>query len=250
MNRIRRKWLVASGALDACGVLLYVVFSPMRFTAFLLLCIGAAVLLWGFLESLGRGKAAICARRIFSLLLAIGLAVFMILEIKIITYGQTDHEKQVSAVIVLGAGVHGTRPSLSLQSRLEATLAYIEDKPDVPIIVSGGQGAGEDITEARCMADWLIEHGVAQERILLEEKAENTRQNIAYSKEILKAEGIDTTDHIAVVSADYHLYRASLYWGVPWMVPVASHMPGEYVILTANYYIREAFAIGKLLVLG
>ena len=61
---------------------------------------------------------------------------------------------------------------------------------------------------------------------------------------------MDTTAKIAVVSADYHLYRASLYWGTPGMVPVAAHMPGQYWPLTGNYYIREAFAAASLLVFG
>ena len=58
----------------------------------------------------------------------------------------------------------------------------------------------------------------------------------------------NTTANIAVVSADYHLYRASLYWGTPGMVPVAAHMPGRYWPLTVNYFIREAFAVAAELV--
>ena len=108
---------------------------------------------------------------IAGIVLAIGMAVFLILEINIITYGRTDHEQSVSAVIVLGAGVHGTRPSLTLEKRLEATLEYIEDKEDIPIVVSGGQGAGEEITEARwCSPDealTLIRKGTTAEYFLI-----------------------------------------------------------------------------------
>ena len=98
------------------------------------------------------------------------------------------------------------------------------------------------------MADWLVGHGVSEDRIWLEEQADNTEENIRFSTELLAARGVDVTENIAVVSADYHLYRASLYWGVPWMVPVAAHMPLQYLPLTINYYIREAFAAAKLLV--
>jgi len=109
---------------------------------------------------------------------------------------------------------------------------------------------GENITEAQCMADWLIEHGIDESRIYLEEQATNTRENVEFSQEILQSIGIDTTDNVAVVTSNYHLYRASLYWGVPWMVPVAAKMPAFYWPLTLNYYIREVFAVAKLLVFG
>ena len=100
------------------------------------------------------------------------------------------------------------------------------------------------------MADWLIAHGVEEGRVLLEDQADNTEENIRFSTELLAARGIDTTGNIAVVSADYHLYRASLYWGGSGFVPVAADMPGRYWPLTVNYYIREAFAAAKLLVFG
>ena len=93
------------------------------------------------------------------------------------------------------------------------------------------------------MADWLIGHGVAADRILLEDQADNTEENIEFSQAMLRDNGIDVTSHIAVVTSDYHLCRASLLWSVPWMVPVAAHMPEAYWPLTVNYFIREAFAV-------
>lgn len=247
---MKRRWLVCSAVFALLGVLLYFVYTPMRFSGYLLLGVAAFCLLWGWLESRKEQKLARVVRRLLSLLLAVGLAVFAILESRIVSYGHTDHEKDVSAVVVLGAGVNGTVPSLSLRVRLDAALAYIEDKPEIPIVVTGSQGPGENISEARCMADWLIDRGVSAERIILEEQADNTEENIRFSKQMLAELGVDTTDNIAVVTADYHLYRASLYWSVPWMVPVAAHMPGAFLPLTINYYIREAFAVAKLLVFG
>lgn len=64
------------------------------------------------------------------------------------------------AVIVLGAGVNGTEPSLSLRTRLDAALDYLERWPEIPVVLTGGQGYGEEITEAACMYAYLTEHGV------------------------------------------------------------------------------------------
>lgn len=247
---MKKGWLILTAVFVLLGILLCFVYTPMRFTGFLFFCAAAAALAWGFLTARREKRPFRILRRIFAILLAAGLAFFAVLEVKVVSYGRTDWESDVSAVVILGAGVNGTTPSLSLQVRLEAALDYIQDKPDIPIVVTGSQGPGEDISEAACMAQWLIGHGVESERIYLDEEADNTEENIRYSQEILQEQSIDITGNVAVVSADYHLYRASLYWGTTGMVPVAAHMPGRFWPLTVNYYIREAFAAAKLLVFG
>ena len=247
---MRKRWVILAIVLVAVEVPVRLFFSPMRFTAFLLLCAAALSLIWGFLEARREKKPFRVARRVLVGLLALGLALFAALEVQVIRWSRTDWETQPAAVVILGAGVNGNQPSLSLLVRLEAALEYIQDKPNIPIVVTGSKGPGEDISEAECMAGWLIAHGVEEGRVLLEDQADNTEENIAFSKEILREQGVDPTAKIAVVSADYHLYRASLYWGAPGMVPVAAHMPGRYWPLTVNYYIREAFAAASLLVFG
>ena len=101
---------------------------------------------------------------------------------------------------------------------------------------------GEEISEAACMYGWLAARGVPPERIILEEQADNTRENIGYSLALLSERGIDAGDGVAVVSSGYHLCRASMYMPGN-MVPVAARMPARYLPLEVNYYIREAFGI-------
>ena len=223
------------------GVLLS---TPVRFSGGLLIGVGAVLLLWGALK----GKKVL--RCVLALLILIGFLVFAAAEIQVLRYAHKNDDSPVSAVIVLGAGVYGTAPSLSLRVRLEAALDYISNKPDVPIVVSGGQGSGENITEAQCMRDWPVAHGVDESRIWMEERATSTKENIDFSRALLQERGIDTTDNIAVVSADYHVYRASLYWGLPWMVPVPAPMDGHWWPITVNYFIREAFGVVYVRVFG
>ena len=80
-------------------------------------------------------------------------------------------------MIVLGAGVNGTEPSLSLRTRLDAALDYLTANPDIPAVLTGGRGYGETITEAQCMYDYLTERGVEPERLILEDAASNTAEN-------------------------------------------------------------------------
>ena len=65
--------------------------------------------------------------------------------------------------------------------RLEGALDYLNQYPDSVAIVSGGMGKGEDITEAKAMHDWLVQHGLPEERVLMEPKATSTEENLRYS---------------------------------------------------------------------
>ena len=248
MKRTETACYILAGGCLLLGSLLRFVFTAMRFTGFLLWCAAAALVVFALLTRWKeRHGWAIWLRRVFLALLAAGFLFFAVLEVRVISWARTDSDTPVTAMIVLGAGVNGTEPSLSLQTRLEAALAYAQDRPDIPIVVSGSQGRGEEISEARCMADWLAGRGVEPDRILLEEQADNTQENIQYSLAMLSERGLDPAANIAVVSSDYHLCRASMYMPDN-MVPVAAHMPARYLPLTLNYYIREAFGVAAELV--
>lgn len=229
------------------GVALINIWSAVRFTGLLFVLTAGVILLWAVFDKWsGKNRAGIVAKRTLSVLLVLGALLFLFLEAEVIRRARTDNDTAVAGVIILGAGVNGTVPSLSLRVRLEAALEYLADKPEIPIVVTGSQGPGEAISEAECMADWLIAHGVSEERILIEDQADNTEENIAFSKALLHENGYDTLAHYAVVSSDYHLCRAAVYWGAPaYMVGVAAKMPTQYQysLLTVNYYIREAFAL-------
>lgn len=233
------------------AALYFIPMTGMRFSGMLLMCAGVFFLTVLALHRLSaERKWALWLKRGLLLAFALGFALFSVMEVWVLSKDSTDWERDVNAVIVLGAGVNGRAPSLTLQTRLEAALEYVQDKPDIPIVVTGGQGNGEEITEARCMADWLLSHGISEERIVLEEQATNTRENIDYSLTLLHAMGIDTTSNIAVVSNDYHLARAAYLWGPPNMVPVAAHMPAWFWPLTVNYYVREAFGMAEAVLLS
>lgn len=106
--------------------------------------------------------------------------------------------------IILGAKVNGEVPSLSLRYRLETALAYAEKYPDVMLILSGGQGPDEDISEAEAMRRYLTDHGVDEERLLMEAESTSTYENIRNAKKLMP-EGVN---EITIITSDYHLARA------------------------------------------
>ena len=98
--------------------------TASRFAAFLLCCAGAAFAVWALLDrwSAGGRRWALWCKRIMLVLIALGLALFAGLEAWLISWARTDETTPVEAVVVFGAGVNGTEPSMSLLSRLEAAL--------------------------------------------------------------------------------------------------------------------------------
>ena len=189
--------------------------------------------------------------RIVVLLTCIGLAYFCFVEYFIIKNARTDADAGRDYLIVLGAAVYGDQPSLTLVRRLEGTKAYLDAHPETVAIVSGGMGKGETITEAQAMHDWLIAHGVAPERVIMEPKATSTQENLKYSFDIIRSRGDEPAGRVAIVSSAYHLYRAKLMarnLGVPDAAGVAA--PWGYFFVMLNYFIREAFGVTHLWVFG
>ena len=233
----------------AGAVLLTVRAWGMRFSGFLLVGLAAVLVLelllghWAKASKTGR----LC-RRIFQTALTLVLVPLICIEIYVINVGSSDPSAlPADAVVVLGAGVNGTQPSLSLYTRLTAALDYLEENPDVPVVLTGGLGYGEEITEARCMYDWLTARGVDPARLIMEEQAGNTAENFAFSKELLEEQGIDPAENlVVVVTNDFHIARSRLIaarqgYGHAFGVP--AKLPWRH--LEVNYYLRESFAMVK-----
>ena len=184
-----------------------------------------------------------------SFFILLGVLAFAALEAPIISEADTDDDVSAGYAIVLGAGVNGYEPSLSLRNRLDAALDYAENHPEAKLIVSGGKGPGEEITEAECMRLWLEERGVEPQRIIKEEQARSTEENLSFSQELIKRDGGDPYGKTAIITAEYHLCRAKLMAKALGMdcVGVAAHtsMP----VLMVNYFIREAAALAAYIML-
>lgn len=223
----------------------------VKFAGLLFWCVTLALVAFALLGCIEKAWAK-WARRVLLALLALGLAAFCVLEGLVISGAHTGEKaEEAQCVIILGAGVNGTEPSLMLSSRLNAALSFLEDKPDIPVICSGGQGPGEDISEADCMADWLIAHGVDESRVYREDKSTSTRENFAFSFAIMDDLGLSGAP-FAYVTNDYHVYRAGRIAGTDAGCGVAAVLPRSayYDGLQLNYYVREAFAVGYLLLTG
>ncbi len=245
------KWLCRAGqaALALAGLALVLIPNGMRFTGYFLLGVlavwygGTCLRRWG-----KRSRTGARCYRVFLAGLSLGVVCLTGIEAAIVFRGETDNSAvPVDAVIVLGAGVNGETPSAALWSRIRAAEDYLETHPDVPVVLSGGQGAGEAISEAEAMRRALwTEDGAENARLLLEERSTNTAENFRFSKALLEERGLDTeTAVVAVVTNDFHCFRAHMIAQKQGLrtIDVPAELPWWW--LTANYYLREAFAVVK-----
>ncbi len=184
-----------------------------------------------------------------SILAGIGVLALLIAEIPIVRSAVEKPKQDADYVVVLGAGVYGEEPSVTLQHRLEGAMRYLNANPAAKAVVSGGQGEGEDISEAECMRRYLVEHGIEPERILPEDRSTSTKENLAFSKAVIEADGGDPS-RIAVVSSRYHLYRAKTIASTLGMDAVGVAGSDGYPIYVFGMYLREAVAVMKMWAFG
>jgi uncharacterized SAM-binding protein YcdF (DUF218 family) len=181
-----------------------------------------------------------CVLSILALLLTAGIAFAGFCSVKMVQYYQNPPQTPCT-VVVLGCKVKGTVPSLMLQRRLEAAKDYLQQHPDIPCIVSGGKGTGEDISEAQAMKDYLCAHGIEASRIFMEAQSTDTEKNIAYSARFIP----DKNAKIGVVSNDFHLLRAGMLVRAKGFHNVSTIAARSDEVLFLNYRVREYFGVLK-----
>ena len=205
---------------DVCGIL------------FILLGIG---FISGFFSRL-----SLPLKIILSSLASVSAIIIIVLVSLIFSCYGNEAQQKLDYIIVLGAQVRADGPSIVLSYRLSTALDYLNANPDTKCVVTGAQGSNEPCTEALAMKEYLVSHGIAADRILLEEKAVNTRQNIIYSKELIP-EG----STVGIVTNRFHMYRALFLcrkFGIENASPINSY---SVAIYEPNNVIREVFGLMK-----
>ena len=205
------------------GVPLSAVFFWMLGICCVLYCIGVAVvgfgtyffLVWGaiglfsllvgfFLSDRERvQRLPKWLRVIVFLLFLIGLGLFFAIEGMIFSEYNAVPKPGAEYMIVLGAQWKPEGPSDVLRRRLDKAAEYLNANPDTVVIVSGGQGSDEPISEAAGMRQYLANAGISDERILMEDKSTSTLENLMFSSSLLDKEN----DRVVIVTNNFHMFR-------------------------------------------
>lgn len=116
-----------------------------------------------------------------------------------------DEAAPADAIIILGAAEYRGKPSPVLRARLDHGLDLWRRKLAPVILTTGGAGENSRFTEAEAARDYLVQHGVKAESILLETEGGSTLQSTAAAAEILRRMSLRSC---IVVSDGYHVFRA------------------------------------------
>lgn len=222
------------------------------FSALVCLCLMGVILFYNVtaLWTLKHPKPAKVVKRIFTVLLCIGILIASVTEGLIIHASLGTDDTDFQYLVVLGAKVRSDRPSLTLMNRIDAAYDYLTAHPDTIAIVSGGTGADEPMSEAQCMYDHLTARGIDPDRVWMEDEATSTWENLHFSLDLIEKATGARPGKIGVLSSEYHLFRASLFarecgvefCGVPAKTTILS--------LKLNYFLREAAGVWHYILLG
>lgn len=156
------------------------------------------------------GKALVVLRIVQAAFVLGGLACIILLAAIWFT-GRNQEPVKSDYLLILGARVKGETVSLSLKSRLDRGVEYLNRYPDSRAILSGGQGPGENLSEAEAMKRYLVAKGIPENRLILEQYSTDTDENMWFSKELLKEQGVDPgAVSVTVVTNDFHMLRAKM----------------------------------------
>ena len=176
-------------------------------------------------------------------LIAFYVVTFAIMCFAIYINARRVPESGHDAVIILGAGLvrHNQIPVV-LRQRLDVALAYLLDNPNTVAVVTGGLGAQATITEAYAMGSYLIQQGIAPERIIFEEWSTTTQENLGYARKLLDSffDGQEYT--VVVATNDFHVPRARILAWQAGLTAVGKAAPTQRHTIP-RYYSREHAAL-------
>jgi uncharacterized SAM-binding protein YcdF (DUF218 family) len=169
---------------------------------------------------------------------------FILIESFILYHGSKTDDAKVDYLVVLGAGLWGETPSLALRQRLDESLNFIKENPETKVILTGGMGPGETITEAEGMKRYLVEKGVDEKLLIKEDRATSTKENLKFTKELINQTDKREKIKIKIITNNFHMFRAKLLAKSNGFEAYGQPAP-LHPLLVPAYYIREYIAVIK-----
>ena len=195
-------------------------------------------------------------------LLLVAAVIFAGLEVYIAVHSRTTlrSNPQPKVMVIFGCQMRSDGPSILLKDRLDTALAYWEEHPDIKIVVTGGKGDDEHLSEAQGMYDYLTAHGVDGANIYKEDQSRNTWQNVNYTLDLMGEVGMSTDittgettgmnpgGDVILVSNGFHLARIKMLWAraggsaknISTLAAPVSHAPSA-----VQMFFREPLALVK-----
>lgn len=168
-----------------------------------LLCIYLA--LWPMIGGLGKNRLGTTLYKMISFSAAYILSLLAMYSLSaVLNLFHLKKKRNADYIVVLGAGIIGDKVTPLLAARIEKGIELLRDNPNALLIMSGGQGPGEDIPESQAMTAYAVKKGVDAERIIMEQKSVSTQENLRFSRELMSKQ----KPEIMIVTTAYHVFRA------------------------------------------
>ena len=223
----------------AAGAFVYFGMRGFSFTAYVLFALTGIFACYGFILHFANRKCMVILVTVLSCCLVVGLVLCAVTGFFIYRAATAPWTPDLDYLIVLGAGLHGSTPSMTLSDRINGAAAYLKENPDTICVVSGGMGPGETMTEAQCMYEQLIARGIEGSRIRMEDKATSTHENLVFSMQIIEAEAGKQPVQVGILSSEYHIHRACTAAKGLGINPVGIPAKTSNWFLFTNYFLRE-----------
>ena len=243
------KTITATGVIFTIYGLILCLFSNLNVGVFLTLVIGLFLLSWGIFYTKIKAITSNDFLKIIKFMIIILFCIEFLFICFIATYGHYDNTNYTEdAVIVLGAGIRGDKVTLPLKLRLDKAIDYHRKNPDALIVLTGGKGFQESVTEAYAMEKYLVSQGINKDIIIKEEQATSTAENMNYSKEILDTY-FNNSYKAVVITNNFHIFRAIALAKKEGFENIFHTHAGLQWYNLLPCYLRESLAILKMCIL-
>ncbi len=228
------------------GIAVFLIRSGTLFYA-VWLALGACSLLLGYLfRNQFFARLPKIVNAILLIALSAGLLLIIVCEGFVLRGFGNRAPQGLDYLIVLGAQVRSDGPSKVLKYRLDAAMDYLQENPGTLCIVTGGKGDGDSLTEGEGMRRYLVSRGLDPARILVEDKARNTTENIQLSKKLMTSPDAPT----ALVTNNFHVTRALALARKQGLTKVCAMAAPSEPFYLPNKMFREFFGLSKDYLLG
>lgn len=171
----------------------------------ILLC--AYLIVWPMIGNLGKNALSTTTYAIIGFSAAYVLSLLAMYSLSaVLNLLHLKKKRNADYIVVLGAGLIGSKVTPLLAARIERGIELLHYNPNAVLIMSGGQGSGEDIPESKAMAAYAVDKGMDMEKIIVEQKSVSTQENLRFSKELMSK----PEPKIVIVTTAYHVFRALL----------------------------------------
>lgn len=135
------------------------------------------------------------------------IAAWVISVLAVVFWGARDMARPADAIVVLGAAQYAGRPSPVLKARLDHALSLWKQGLAQRLVLTGGRGTGDTISEAAVGRRYVMRAGVADSQILLENEGRTTSASLNAVAEIMKKEELE---RVILVSDPFHMLRLKI----------------------------------------